>query len=299
MSDSIAIDTHKQIDAGQVPIREADGGRAQVPAIGLGTWELVAETCVRSILTAVEAGYRHFDTARAYENEREVGKGLAESHLDRSQYWLTSKAWHEDLSPGGIRSQAEESLRQLGVDYLDLFLIHWPNEKFRLEESLEEMTRLVREQKIRFFGVSNFTAEQWITALDITPAIITNQVEYHPFLDQHELLGVAEEHGAFVTAYSPLASGMAPDEEDETLKKIARRHGKSVAQVSLRWLIEQPRVVALPRSSNEEHIRANIDLFDFELTPGDCEAIADLPKDRRQIHPKWAPEAWGPPPGKD
>ena len=281
------------LDAGPVPLRHLRGGAA-IPALGFGTWDL-GDACGSAVRCALDTGYRHLDTARAYENERQVGQALADSGLPREAVWITSKAWCHDLSPASVVRQAEQSLRELRVDCLDLFLIHWPNPDFPLGPTLEAFQQLVAAEKIRHFGVSNFTPRLWQEAIALAPEILTNQVEYHPLLDQSELIRLAAEHDACLTAYSPLARGQLfkPDTSSaRLLQDIASSHGKTPHQIVLRWLIEQPEVVAIPASTNPAHIAANFDLFDFNLTPDQRRAIAALNQNRRLVHPEWAPPEW-------
>jgi len=282
-----------RIDSGPVPLRELRGGAA-IPALGFGTWEL-RDACTAAVAHALATGYRHVDNARAYQNESAVGAALASSGLAREEYWMTSKAWCDDLSAAGIRRQAEQSLHELGIDYLDLFLIHWPNEDFDLADSLSGFQQLVGEGKIRYFGVSNFTPRQWREAVAIAPEIITNQVEYHPLLAQTELITALHGHAACLTAYSPLARGALFDSARESsgvLATIAMAHGRTPRQVVLRWFVEQPDVVAIPGSSNPKHIEENFDIFDFELTASESSQISALDCGERFVHPGWAPAEW-------
>lgn len=281
------------IDAGPVPLRELSGGAA-IPALGLGTWEL-RDATTASVRHALATGYRHFDTARAYQNEAAVGTALADCGLPRDGFWVTSKAWRDDLSATGIRRQAEHSLRDLRLDYLDLFLIHWPNDEFPLAGSINGFQQLVSEGKIRHFGVSNFTPRQWREAVKIAPDIITNQVEYHPLLAQTELLAALREDGAYLTAYAPLARGALFDPARESagvLAAMAAAHGKTPHQIVLRWLVDEPGVVAIPGSGNPQHIEANFQIFDFELTENERAGISALACGERLVHPDWAPAEW-------
>jgi len=259
----------------------------EVPTLGFGTFELTGETCQRAVERALEVGYRHLDTARMYGNEREVGRGLSQSGLDRSSVFLTSKVWWEDLEPEAIRAEAEQSLEELGTDYLDLFLIHWPNPDVELAESIDALSKLVSDGLIRHYGVSNFPPSLFRHAVGLGD-IFCNQVEYHPLLGQEKLAEMAREFGVALTAYSPLGQGEAIGHDE--LERIGAKHGKSSGQVALRWLIEQENVLAIPRSSKSEHIESNFAVFDFELDDEDREAIAKLPKDQRQIDPDFAPD---------
>jgi len=257
------------------------------PTLGFGTFELSGETCRKAVAKALEVGYRHIDTARMYENEKEVGLGMRDSGLDRKDFFVTSKVWWEDLSPETIRSEVDASLEALRTDYLDLVLIHWPNPDYSLRDTIVTLKELKDAGKIKLYGVSNFTPDLFHEAIGYGD-IFANQVEYHPLLGQQRLLDLIRDLDRALIAYAPLAQGAAigyPELED-----IGKKHGKSSEQVALRWLIEQDNVLAIPRSSNPEHIESNFDIFDFELDEADRERIADLPKDQRQIDPDFAPD---------
>ncbi len=259
-----------------------------VPKIGLGTWQLTGRDCERGVAAALEAGYRHVDTARAYENEREVGAGLRASGVDREEVWLTSKIWTSSFERARAKRAAEKSLGDLGVDYLDLLLMHWHNPDVPLEETLGALTELRDEGKIRHLGVSNFTSALVEEALRVAD-VFANQVEYHPYLDQSLLLEQAQRHDLLLEAYSPFAHGRLHD--DPVLTEIGRRHGKSAGQVALRWLIDKPNVCALPKATAPERIRQNLDVFDFALSDEERERVDALARGERTADPPWAP-AW-------
>ena len=211
---------------------------------------------------ALEIGYRHVDTARAYGNEREVGRGIADSKVDRSDIFLTTKLWYSRLRADEVHEQLEGSLRDLGTDYVDLLLIHWPNPAVPLAETLGAMSELRDDGLVRHLGVSNFPSALLREALELAP-IITDQVEYHPYLGQPELLGLARERDLMITAYSPLAQGEVLREP--VIGRIAEAHGRSGAQIVLRWLLDQPQVAAVPKAAGREHRAANLDVFCIEL----------------------------------
>ena len=211
-------------------------GGTTIPRIGLGTWELEGPDAEEGVRDALELGYRHIDTARAYGNEREVGTAIGGSGIDRGEIWLTTKLWFENISAAQVREQAEASLNSLGVDYVDLLLVHWPNPSTPIAETLGAMAELVAEEKVRQIGVSNFPTRELGEAVEVSPLpIFADQVEFHPFLDQSKLLAMAVEQGILIEAYSPLAHGSVID--DPTLAEIGAEHGKSGAQVALRWLL--------------------------------------------------------------
>ena len=265
--------------------RELEVQGAVVPKIGLGTWELTGRDCEEAVRDAIELGYRHIDTARAYENEQEVGAGIAAA--DRDEIFLTTKLSHEALRADEVRRQCEASLRALGTDHVDLLLIHWPNEDVPLEETLGAMQRLRDEEKVRHLGVSNFTSGLLERALSLAP-VITNQVEYHPYLAQPALLELCRERDVMLTAYSPFAHGELLS--DPVLTQVADAHGTTPAQVTLRWLIDQAQVSAVPKAASHNKRAANIDVFDFELTDDERARIAELAGDGRRIDPPWAPD---------
>lgn len=259
-----------------------------VPKLGLGTWELAGRDCVEAVRDALELGYRHLDTARAYGNEGEVGRGLRASGVDREEVFLTTKLWRDGLRAREVREQAEASLRALAVEYVDLLLIHWPNPDVPLSETLGEMGRLRDEGRARSIGVSNFPAGLLREALEIAP-IVADQVEYHPHLPQPALLALARERDVMITAYSPFAHGRLVD--DPVLRRIGEAHSRSAAQVVLRWLLDQPQVSTVPKAASHERRAANLDVFDFELTDEERGRIAGLARDDgRALDPPWAPE---------
>jgi 2,5-diketo-D-gluconate reductase B len=260
---------------------------AEIPKLGFGTWQIHGSQCVEAVRDALELGYRHVDTAAAYDNEREVGRGLAESGVDREDVWLTTKVWMDDVSRDRLQASAENSLRDLGTGYVDLLLIHWPNESVPIEETMGAMMALRERGKIRHIGVSNFTPRLVAEALEHAP-ILCDQVEYHVGLGQERLLATAEERDLVIAAYAPFAHGEIFDEP--VLREIGEAHGKSPGQVALRWLIEQERVVTIPKAASHENRVENFDVFDFELSAEERARIDELPKDRRRFDTSWAPD---------
>jgi 2,5-diketo-D-gluconate reductase B len=259
----------------------------EVPALGLGTWMLEGRECREAVRDALEIGYRHLDTAQAYGNEEEVGRGLADSGVPRDEVWLTTKLWLENLDHDKAIESARGSLRRLGTDYVDLLLIHWPpTSDLPIAEPLRAMRRLQGDGLVRHIGVSNFPPSLLDQALD-EAEIFCEQVEYHPFLAQDPLLQACEEWDLLLTAYSPLARGEVL--EDETLREIGRRHGKGPAQVTLRWLLQQEQVAAVPKAASAEHRRSNFEVFDFELSLDEMEAIHGLARGERIVDPEFAP----------
>lgn len=252
-----------------------DSAGVKMPVLGLGTFELSGQTCEASVRSALEAGYRHIDTAEHYGNEKAVGKALAEASVDRDEIFLTTKVWRSNLHYDDLIEAAEASLSRLNVDYVDLLLVHWPHPRIPIEETLEAMDELVESGVADHIGVSNFTQSQLSTARTTAASrIVTNQVLYHPYIDQRELREYCVDTNTVLTAYSPLARGSIIG--DETLDQIGARYEKTPTQVALRWLTQQPNVVAIPRSSSPKHIAENADIFDFELTDAEMEEIYQL-----------------------
>lgn len=252
-----------------------EAGGAEIPAVGIGTFQLTGSTCERAVETALELGYRHVDTAEKYGNEAAVGTAISNASVDREEIFLTTKVWRSNLAGGDVRPAVEASLDRLGVAYVDLLLIHWPHPRIPVAETLREMESLREEGLVRHIGVSNFTRSQLADALSTASVpIVTDQVLYHPFVDQRDLQQFCEQQGVALTAYSPLAQGAAVGHE--TLERIGHRYDKTAPQVALRWLVQQPNVVAIPRSSSRAHLKANFDVFDFELTAAEMEEITDL-----------------------
>lgn len=262
-----------------------------VPALGFGTWQLTGPACRRGVAHALDLGYRHIDTAQIYENEEQVGKGLRDSGVNRDDVFLTTKVWRSNVAPEAMRSSTEESLRQLDTDYVDLLLIHWPVEDVPLGEQLEALVELHEEGKARHIGVSNFlpeTIDDIDEALPEGVSLFAHQAEYHPFLDQSPLLKRAREYNHMLTAYSPLARGEAATHP--TLERIGDRHGKSAAQVTLRWLLQQDKVIPIPKAATAEHREANLEVFDFELSADEMEQVSALESGKRILDPGFAPD---------
>jgi 2,5-diketo-D-gluconate reductase B len=258
----------------------------RIPALGLGTWELTGRACRRAVEEALALGYRHIDTAQIYANEAEVGDALAASDVERGDVFLTTKVWNRNLGRGQVAASTQESLTKLRTDYVDLLLIHWPVAMDRIGEVLDEMRQLQDAGQVRHLGVSNFTAGQVEESL-AHATILCNQVEYHPYLGQQTLLEAARKHDLMLTAYSPLGRGALL--RDPTLTAIARTHGKSAAQVAVRWLIDQENVSAIPKATSREHVAANLDIFDFHLSEQERAAIGALDRRGRVIDPSFAP----------
>jgi diketogulonate reductase-like aldo/keto reductase len=247
----------------------------RVPAIGLGTYQLRGRDGVEAITRALDVGYRHLDTAELYENETIVGRAVGESAVAREDVFLTTKVWKTNLAREDVLASGRRSAEKLGVDTIDLLLIHAPGRSVPISETVEAMNDLQAEGTVRHVGVSNFSVDQLRKAMAASDTpVLTNQVEYHPYEDRSELLEFCIENDVLLTAYSPLAKGRPA--RDETLAAIGERYGKSAAQVALRWLVQQPSVVAIPKASRKGHLRENLDVFDFSLTDAEMERITEL-----------------------
>ena len=258
-----------------------------VPKLGFGTWEILGSDCEEAVSDALEIGYRHIDTAQAYDNEEWVGKALAASDVPRAELFLTTKLWRDEFHPDRVRPSTEGSLEKLQVNCVDLLLLHWPNDDVPLEQTLTELVKLRDEGLIQHFGVSNFPVGMLRDALAFAP-IFADQVEFHPYLDQQPLVDLATEKDFMVTAYSPLARGKVP--EDPVLREIGEEYGKTAGQVTLRWLLEKPNVATIPKASSHERRLENFEVFDFKLSDDDRARIAALASGDRIIDPRWAPD---------
>jgi 2,5-diketo-D-gluconate reductase B len=258
-----------------------------VPKLGFGTWQIEGPQCQEAVEDALAIGYRQIDTARAYGNEEHVGRGIAAAGIPRNEYFLTTKIARDEYAPDDLRRAAEDSLRKLGVDGLDLLLLHWPNPDFPLEDTLGALIGLRDDGLIKHLGVSNFPPGMLREAIGLAP-IFTDQVEFHPFLGQDALVELAIEKDFMVTAYSPLARGKVP--EDATLREIGAAHGKTAGQVALRWLLDTPQVCTIPKASSHERRVENFEVFDFDLTDDERARIDALPKGERIIDPGFAPD---------
>jgi diketogulonate reductase-like aldo/keto reductase len=247
--------------------------QGEMPMLGFGTYPMKGEESRRAVEIALECGYRHLDTALAYDNHIPVGEGMKASGVPREAIFLTTKVMRDRLHYPDVLRACEQSLKELQTDYLDQFLVHWPNNDIPMEETFRAMAELIERGLIRTCGVSNFTASRLKKAIALGLAPISvNQVEYHPFLNQKDLHRFCVEMGVVVTAYSPLAQGKIAG--DELLESIGRKYGKSAAQITLRWLLQRG-IVSIPKSASRERIEGNLEIFDFELSPDDFTAIDD------------------------
>jgi len=261
----------------------------KIPIVGLGTWALRGRDCARLVEQAIRLGYRHIDTAQMYDNEAEVGEGVHASGL-RAEVMVTTKVQPTLLSPPDLERSVKESLGKLRIDVIDLLLIHWPNPRVPLSETLGAMANMKRAGYVKQIGVSNFT----VALLDeankaSSEPLVCNQVECHPFLDQDKVFAACKKHGMAMVAYSPIARGGAKG--DKALESVGQAHGKTAAQVCLRWLTQQG-IVVIPRTSKVERLEENLANLEFNLSDVEMKEIAGLARRGGRIvdwtwSPKW------------
>jgi diketogulonate reductase-like aldo/keto reductase len=264
---------------------------AKIPAIGYGTMEF-PERPAELVAAAIAAGYRHIDTARKYGTEERVGEGIRASGIARSELFVTTKVTELDAREADFLRSAETSLKALGLDYVDLLLVHWPQPKVPFTETLGALAKAKRSGLTRHVGVSNFTLAMLDEAVHVCPEpLVTNQLEYHAYLAQDRMLAALKRHGMILTAYCPVARGKLLD--DATVHEIAKARGKSPAQICLRWLVQQPMVAAVPRALDEMQIEEDLDVFNFTLTDDEMRRLSALRSrniriaDPPERAPKW------------
>ena len=244
----------------------------EVPALGFGTWQMDVQTARESVESALETGYRHIDTAQAYNNEAGVARGIENAAVDREAVFLTTKVHPRHRSAGDIVASVKGSLTRMGLDRVDLLLIHWPNPLANLEAVVNGLNEARERGLTRHIGVSNFGVDRLDRARKLSEApIFTNQVLFHPWYPQRELLRYCQDEDVLLTAYSPLATGEALD--DDVLRDAGRGYGKSPAQVALRWAVQHENVMTIPRSTSRQHIAENFDIFDFKLSRAEHDRI--------------------------
>jgi 2,5-diketo-D-gluconate reductase B len=264
---------------------------AKMPAIGFGTMELPHRPA-ELVAAAIAAGYRHIDTARKYGTEERVGEGIRASGIARNELFITTKVTEENARAADFLRSAETSLKALGLDQVDLLLVHWPQPKVPFAETLGALAKAKRSGLTRHIGVSNFTLAMLEEAVRVCPEpLVTNQIEYHAYLPQDRMIAALRRHGMILTAYCPVARGRLLD--DATVGAIAKARGKTHAQICLRWLIQQPMVAAVPRALEEAHILEDFDVFDFSLSDEEMRRISALRSrniriaDPPERAPKW------------
>jgi 2,5-diketo-D-gluconate reductase B len=266
-----------------------DANGAKMPVIGLGTWQLNGDVGSRITEQALKLGYRHLDCALIYGNEKEIGVGLHASGVKREDIFITTKVPHTELAPAALERAVKQSLANLRVSDVNLLLIHWPNPQIPLAETLGAMAEMKKKGFARHIGISNFTVALIEEAVKLSSEpIATNQIEWHPYLDEEKVRAACARHGIAVTAYCPIARGRAVG--DEVLTRVGKTYGKSAGQVSLRWLIQKGAIV-IPRTSKVERLSENMSVFDFELSAADMAEVDALAKPAgRVVAVNWAPK---------
>jgi diketogulonate reductase-like aldo/keto reductase len=290
MSDTRSIDNHGNENMSAIPVLTSRDG-AKIPAIGFGTSQL--GDCAEIVATALKLGYRHIDTAWKYGSEKGVGAGIRASGVPRAEIFLTTKVSHEYLRAADFARSVDESLKNLQVDYVDMLHVHWPStDRIPLEETMGALARAKRDGLARHVGVANFNIALLEEAVRLCPEpLSTLQAEYHPYLDQAKVLAACRRLGLVFTAYCPLARGRLFN--DPVLTEIARAQGRTIAQVALRWLMQQGNIAAIPRSGNPKHAEESLRVFDFELTSEEMQRIHALKRpDGRIANPKGRAPEW-------
>lgn len=268
-------------------------GQANIPVLGLGTWQSTGQDCIDVVSQGLKMGYEHIDTAQAYDNEKEVGKGIKQSGVARDKFFLTTKIFPDDMKfePEKLIAAAKRSLENLDTDYVDLLLLHWPDDRVPLSETIPALCELQKQGLTRNIGVSNFNITNIIEAKRYADVpIAVNQVEFHPFIKQNTLQTFLNNHHILLEAYSPLARGDVFD--NKIIKDIADKYGITPAQVSLAWILSDKQRIAIPKTSNPEHLQGNLDAIKVELSADELEKIGSLARsDGRKIkHPDYSPE---------
>lgn len=264
---------------------------AAIPALGFGVFRMTDAEVESVVPAALEAGFRHFDTAQIYGNEAALGHALQKAGAKRDDLFLTTKVWVDNYSPEKFAASVDESLDKLKVDQVDLLLLHWPADKVAIAEQVEMLNAVHEAGKTRFIGVSNQNIAQMRESIELSAApIVTNQIEVHPYLAQEAMAKAAGDAGVAVTAYYGMADGAVP--RDATLQAIGAKYGKTAAQVGLRWLIERG-FIALSKTAKPERVAENFNVFDFELNAEDMAAIAKLARpDGRIVSPEGLAPVW-------
>ncbi len=268
-------------------------GQANIPVLGLGTWQSTGQDCIDIVSKALQMGYEHIDTAQAYNNEQQVGEGIKQSGVARDKFFLTTKIFPDDMKfePEKLMAAAKRSLENLDTDYVDLLLLHWPDDRVPLSETMPALCELQKQGLTRHIGVSNFNIANIIEAKKYADVpIVVNQVEFHPFIKQNSLQTFLNNHHILLEAYSPLARGDVFD--NDTIKQIADKHNITPAQVSLAWILSDKDRVAIPKTSNPDHLQGNLDAIKVELSADEIKKIATLARsDGRKIeHPDYSPK---------
>lgn len=249
-----------------------------IPAVGLGTWRLTGTECTQSIITALEIGYRHIDTADVYNNHEAIGAAI--EGFAREELFIVSKIIEENLQPERVAPACERILHELKTPYLDMLLIHWPSKKIPAEQTLAEMVKLKEKGLIQHVGVSNFMLED-LHLIDLNHVpVLANQIELHPYLQEIELVNYCQKHSVIPVAYRPIQR--AEVAKEPILQELAEKHGKSPVQITLRWIFQR-NIVSIPKATSREHLKENLEIFDFTLSNEDMKKIAKLESGKRYV----------------
>ncbi len=265
---------------------------ANIPALGFGTFRMPEDDVRRVLPEALKLGFRHVDTAQIYQNEAAVGEVLASSGVPRADLFVTTKVWVDRYRHADFLASVDESLQKLKTDHVDLLLLHWPKSDVPMAERIGALNEVRKAGKARNIGISNFNVALTEEAVKLSDTpLATNQVEYHPYLDQTKVIAAARKNGLSITAYYLMANGAVPN--DPVLKDIGAHHGKTAAQVALRWAVQQSDVIALSKTATESRLKENFDIFDFALTPEEMQEIHALAKpDGRIVSPGHLAPEW-------
>ncbi|MDX0055525.1 aldo/keto reductase [Sinorhizobium meliloti] len=263
---------------------------ANIPALGFGTFRMSGAEVLRILPQALKLGFRHVDTAQIYGNEAEVGEAIQKSGIPRADVFLTTKVWVDNYRHDAFIASVDESLRKLRTDHVDL--LHWPGSDVPMAERIGALNEVRNAGKVRHIGISNFNTTQMEEAARLSDApIATNQVEYHPYLDQTKVLQTARRLGMSLTSYYAMANGKVP--ADPLLTEIGGRHGKTAAQVALRWLVQQQDVTVLSKTATEARLKENFAIFDFALTREEMAAVRELARPNgRIVNPQGLAPEW-------
>jgi len=263
----------------EIPVQKLRSNYS-IPVIGLGTWQLIGKECEIAVRKSLEIGYRHIDTAEIYGNQKDIGKAI--QGFDRSELFITSKVWRTNLRFKSVIKACESTLKELNTSYLDLYLVHWPNPRVPIDETLRAMKILYGDGKIRNVGVSNFDVPLLEQALEVEEIpVCVDQVEFHPYLYRKDLLEFCKKNDVALVAYSPLARGRIV--KDKTIKELADKYRKTPAKISLRWIIQKD-AIPIPKARSDEHLKENMDIFDWKLSEEDVKKIDSIGAERRPIN---------------
>ena len=265
-------------------------GSMQVPAIGLGTYKLTGLAAIDTFLEAFRIGYRLVDTAQLYMNEDEVGKALALSGLDRKEFIVVTKVWPTNFTSDRFIPSVKESLKKLRTDYVDLLLIHWPHPQFKVSQYIQFLAQAKEEGFAKEIGVSNYNIEQINTAINAGIPILTNEIEFHPWINQRSIREHMQQHNMPIIAYTPLGRGMMV--KDKIVADIAKEHQRMPAQIVLRWMMQQEDIIAIPKATSTKHLLENLNVFDFTLSTAGMSKIDSLANDNLRVVPAQPGAKW-------